>query len=155
MKNDLKCAKKQSGVMLLEALIAILIFSLGIMTVVAMQATSVKLTGDAKYRSDATMVANQLIGQMWASGLPLAQLKTDYETDGAAYLVWLNDLVNSKMLPGISLTDETMKPQVSIIDAADVTGGRVTITVFWRTPQMSAPDRHRLVVVSQIIRNKA
>jgi type IV pilus assembly protein PilV len=153
MKNDLKSTKSQSGVVLLEALIAILIFSLGIMTVVAMQATSVKLTGDAKYRSDATMAANQLVGQMWASGLNLADLKAQYQTGGTVYQAWFAGLVNSGMLPGVAIDDETMKPQVSVIDAADATGGRVTITIFWRTPQMSPPDRHRHVLSTQIARD--
>jgi type IV pilus assembly protein PilV len=54
--------------MLLEALIAILIFSLGILSLVALQATSIQLTSDAKYRTDATLLANRLIGQMWVSG---------------------------------------------------------------------------------------
>ena len=49
-------ATGQSGVMLLEALIAILIFSLGILSLVALQATAVQLTSDAKYRTDATLL---------------------------------------------------------------------------------------------------
>jgi type IV pilus assembly protein PilV len=153
MKNDLKSAKRQSGVVLLEALIAILIFSLGIMTVVAMQATSVKLTGDAKYRSDATLAADQLVGLMWASGLTLAEIKAQFETGKPMYQAWFTDLVNSRTLPGVEIGDATMQPQVSIIDAVDATGGRVTITIFWRTPQMVAPDSHRHVVVTQIAKN--
>jgi Tfp pilus assembly protein PilV len=67
MNERAKLPQGQSGVMLLEALIAILIFSLGILSLVALQATAIQLTGDAKYRTDATLLANRLIGQMWVS----------------------------------------------------------------------------------------
>ncbi|MBL8367702.1 MAG: hypothetical protein JNM54_07255, partial [Candidatus Accumulibacter sp.] len=53
MNKHSKLPREQAGVMLLEALIAILVFSLGILSLVALQATSIKLTGDAKYRTDA------------------------------------------------------------------------------------------------------
>ena len=53
--------------MLLEALVAILIFSIGILAMVAMQAVAIKQTGDANYRTRATLLANRLIGQMWVS----------------------------------------------------------------------------------------
>lgn len=56
---------QQRGVMLLEALVAILIFSIGILAIVGLQATSISLSTDAKYRSDASMLANQIIGMMW------------------------------------------------------------------------------------------
>ena len=63
---------KQSGVMLLEALIGILIFSIGILAVVGLQSLSVKNQADAKYRADASYLANQIIGQMWADRANLA-----------------------------------------------------------------------------------
>ena len=59
MNNTPITAKVQSGIMLLEALIAVLIFSLGILAVIALQAVAIKLTGDAKYRTDATLMANR------------------------------------------------------------------------------------------------
>lgn len=62
----------QSGAMLLEALIAILIFSLGILAVIGLQAQSIRNSAEAKYRSDASYLANQLIGRMWADRANLA-----------------------------------------------------------------------------------
>lgn len=55
----------QGGVILLEALIAILIFSMGILAVIGLQAASIKNTNDAKYRAEASYLANQIIGKMW------------------------------------------------------------------------------------------
>jgi len=57
----------QQGVVLLEALIAILIFSLGILALVGLQAAMVKNTSDAKYRAEATFAAQQKLGEIWAN----------------------------------------------------------------------------------------
>jgi type IV pilus assembly protein PilV len=154
MKDNPEFAKEQSGVMLLEALIAILIFSLGILTVIGMQTMAVKMTGDAKYRVDATMLANQLVGQMWVSGYNAADLKTKFQTDGDDYTIWFNNIADSKALPGVARDDETLKPQVVVDDTAGVAKGRVTITLFWRTPEMSASQKHRFILVSQVARNE-
>lgn len=55
----------QIGFVLLEGLIAILIFSMAILGVVGMQATAITQASESQYRADAAFLANQLIGQMW------------------------------------------------------------------------------------------
>lgn len=62
----------QNGVALLEALIAVLIFSLGVLGIVGLQATMIKSASDAKYRSEASYLAQQRIGEMWATPDDLA-----------------------------------------------------------------------------------
>jgi len=152
-------AKSQSGIMLLEALIAILIFSLGILTVVALQATSIKLTGDAKYRTNATLLANQLIGQMWVSPGDVAALKASFETGGTAYNAWLADVTSPEGLPGVvaaSAGVTSTLPTVTVDATPGATAGQVTITLFWRTPEMPLNNdalRHRHIVTSQIVKN--
>lgn len=59
-------AKRQSGVMLIEALVALLIFSMGILAVVGLQAVAVKHTTQAKHRADAAFLVNNILGQMRA-----------------------------------------------------------------------------------------
>jgi type IV pilus assembly protein PilV len=63
--------ESQQGVVLLESLIAILIFSLGVLGIVGLQAAMIKNTTDAKFRSEASYIAQQTIGQMWADPLTL------------------------------------------------------------------------------------
>lgn len=75
---------KQSGVMLLEALIGLLIFSIGILAMIGMQAISIKNSASATYRSEASYLANQIISQMWASVLRNAD-GTINEADFATY----------------------------------------------------------------------
>lgn len=147
----------QSGIMLLEALIAILIFSLGILTLVALQATAIKLAGDARHRTAATLLANRLIGQMWVSGGTLATLKANFETNGAVYNTWLADVSDKEGLPGVVAASTgvvSTLPLVTVDDTAGATAGQVTITLFWRTPEMKADIAgHRHIVSSQIVKN--
>lgn len=150
-----KTFQAQAGVMLLEALIAVLIFSLGILSLVALQATSIQLTSDAKYRTDASLLANKLIGQMWASGGLPSDLQTRFQTGGADYNTWLAEVQGKDGLPGVVGAapgiDATL-PTVTVDGA-----GQVVITLFWRNPQMplTGPgSRHSHIVTSQIIQNQ-
>ncbi len=65
--------------MLLEALIAILIFSVGIVGVVGMQASTIKASRDAKFRADAGLLANELIGEMWTGARDGTNLQTNFQ----------------------------------------------------------------------------
>lgn len=57
----------EQGFALLEALISILIFSFGVLGILGVQASMIKHTSDAKYRSEASYIAQQRLGQMWAN----------------------------------------------------------------------------------------
>jgi type IV pilus assembly protein PilV len=143
---------KQSGVALLETLLAMLVFSLGILTVVAIQAASVKMSADAQLRTRAVLLADQLVGTMWVSGEKIADLQTKFQTGGEGYNEWAESV--SAALPGVSLDGDT-KPTVVIISDPDAErNGEVTITLYWRTPNMKDGDDSRQhVVISQITRN--
>ena len=57
--------RQAQGFFLLEALLAIFIFSLGVLAMVAMGATAINAQGDAQYRSDAATFANEIATQIW------------------------------------------------------------------------------------------
>ena len=57
--------RQQRGAYLLEALIGILIFALGVLGIVGLQAASLHTTADTQLRAEAVFAANQLLGQMW------------------------------------------------------------------------------------------
>ena len=61
----MKTIHSQSGVMLLEVLIGMLLFIIGIMGIMGLQAVSMKHSIDAKYRTEASALANQIVGRMW------------------------------------------------------------------------------------------
>lgn len=141
MKPAAACRRQQSGSMLLEGLIAVLIFSLGILAIVGLQATAVKASTDARYRSEAALLANQLLGTMWVSDRTTAALQTNFNTGGVGYVAWRdNDVLGA--LPGAAANPPTV-----VVDAA----GTATITLFWLAPsEPAAATPHRYVTVAQI-----
>ena len=66
MKMLTASAQRQTGAYLLEALIGILIFALGVLGIVGLQAASLRTTTDSALRAEAVFAANQYLGQMWA-----------------------------------------------------------------------------------------
>jgi type IV pilus assembly protein PilV len=137
----------QGGSILLEALIAILIFSVGILAIVGMQTTAVRAASDAKYRSDASLLASELIGQMWVTDRTNATLLTfqggNGGVDGVAYTTWLANVTAA--LPGATVA--AGNPPVVNVTAANV----VTITVRWKLPSEAAgAGSHNYVVVAQV-----
>lgn len=62
---------QQKGAVLLEALIAILIFSFGILAISGLQGAMMKNTADAAYRAEAAYVVQQQLGNMLANPVGL------------------------------------------------------------------------------------
>ena len=137
---------KQRGVMLLEALIAILIFSIGILAIIGMQAISVQNVAQAKYRTDASFLANDIIGQVWANrgaGMTASTFKAL-----GAWTDWQARVVAA--LPGVSVASNTM-PTISFAGAdttANANGGgsytayTVKIAIKWQAPNENSAHRY-------------
>jgi type IV pilus assembly protein PilV len=144
MPND------QAGIMLLESLIAILIFSFGILAVVGMQANAVQDMSQAKYRSDAAFLANQLIADIWTN----AKNADTYEwtsTGNNAAPASITDWIGrvNDTLPGA----EDNPPSIEYDDASK----ELTVVVRWVTPSEhsanpSAPP-HQFTAVTYINTN--
>ncbi len=129
---------QQSGFLLIEGLIAILIFSFGILALVALQAVVVKEVGEAKFRMEATQFANQLIGQMWADDK--LTLSINYASpDGSRYTQWKDEVVAAKSLPGAAT-----KPPTVVFNGSN----QVTVSIFWKQP--GADVDHEYVVITQL-----
>lgn len=108
----------QAGAVLLESLIAILIFSIGILALVGLQAVSMQQTTQAKARIDASLVASQRLGEIWADIPNLA----DYaEAD----------------------TSISALPNGTRTTAVD--GDQVTVTVTWRMPGDGTTNSYRTI----------
>jgi type IV pilus assembly protein PilV len=136
---------RQAGVMLLEALIAILIFSIGILAIVGMQASAIQNMGEAKYRSDAAFLANQIVADMWSNSTNLAGYS--YSGSGTVPTLlqnWMNT-AQSK-LPGVNVATKKNLPIITI--GANNT---VTVTMRWKEGRdVSATVPHRYDVVAYI-----
>lgn len=112
-----KLPDAQRGMMLLEGLIAILIFSFGILAIVGLQVSTLRYTTDAKYRADASFIANQSIGTMWTDRNNLA-----------AYA-----------------KTETLSELPSGTRTIAVAGNVVTVTITWKLPGQAAAHQYKVV----------
>lgn len=75
---DTNNPKSQSGFLLLEVLIAILVFSFGVLAIAGLQATMVKNTTDGQFRAIASQVAEQRIADRWTNPAePMVEADTD------------------------------------------------------------------------------
>lgn len=121
--------------MLLEALIGLLIFSLGILSLVSLQATSISNVTDAKYRADATFLASQLIGQLWADKTNIvATAGSEYAYSGGTPPLKLDTWVDNvkTTLPGAGVSGTY--PEVSMSTNAN-NQVVASITIKWKTPK--------------------
>lgn len=125
--------KNQGGVAMIETLVAILIFSFGILGIIGLQAASIQQVSEAKYRIDASNLAEQLLGEIWSDDHTTAILAAKYATGGGSatsgYLAWQTKVQNA--LPGAIANP----PIVSVLaDATDARRSTVTVTVRWQAP---------------------
>jgi type IV pilus assembly protein PilV len=132
--------RRQGGVMLLEVLIGILIFSIGILAMLGMQAIGMRNTVEAKYRAEASYLANQIVGTMWVDRDNLAQ----YDTVGGAG--------NSRLTAWTNLVQQRL-PQATGANAPSIVvtaTNQVTVTLRWLRPGEAAADASSYVVIAQI-----
>jgi type IV pilus assembly protein PilV len=102
----------QQGIVLVEAMVAVLLFSVGVLAVVGLQASMVNNTTDAKFRADAAYIAQQNIGTMWGDQ---ANISSRLGTTSIA----------SNVLPAGKLNIAQ-------------SGSQITVTVGWTAPDESA-----------------
>lgn len=69
-------SRRARGFMLIEALVALLIFAFGVLGLVGLQATMTKAQSTAKYRADAAFLAQQVLGTMWSDAPNIASYAT-------------------------------------------------------------------------------
>lgn len=111
------------GIILLEVLISVLVLAFGVLGIIGLQAAAIQHTTTAKYRTDASFIANARIGEIWAG--PNAP-----GTFGEA------DTDVSAAFPGASLPNGKRTTTIA--------GERVTVRVTWQAP---GADRVSNVVV--------
>ncbi len=149
---------RQNGVMLLEALIGLMIFSVGILAMIGMQAAAFSAAADAKYRSDAAAYANDIISKIWMSvdrtsdAATIASLNSfQYNTGGADCAFSGGPAAANAVLAGwvsavtdtTGLLGATAAMQQIAVSTADL--NRVTITVCWKAPQDVRSRKHQVI----------
>jgi type IV pilus assembly protein PilV len=127
---------REGGVMLLEALIAILIFSIGILGLVAMQGLAISAVSDAKYRSDASFLANQIMAQIWVDRGNVA----NYVVPGGAAPALVPWLANVQAeLPSGAATISIPPPGYP--------AGAVEVLINWQQPGNASIRAYRALTI--------
>ena len=124
------------GSTLIEGLLAVALFSIGLLALLMLVSASMVESANAQYRSQASLLASDLIGQMWTgdrSHTGIVNRFGDYTKDD--YKNWLSTVKDR--LPGVS--DTTNVPIVTI-DA----NRNVIVTLKWQAP--GDRDAHQLTV---------
>jgi len=115
----------QQGLVLIEAMIAILIFSMGVLAIVGLQAAMVKNASDSKFRAEASNIAQQRIGVMWAD-----------PTNVFNYLE--NNTPITNVLPNGTRT----------VTQPDVTVPQYVVTITWQQPGESQHNFSTTTVIT-------
>lgn len=116
-------ANRQFGAAFFEVLIAVLIFSFGILGVIGLQAAMIKNTGEARYRTEAAQIAQQRIGAIWMDQAHM----TNYIESGTD----ISDRIpNGTRSVEISATND------------------VTVTITWQQP--GSDDARKFVTVTRV-----
>ncbi|WP_374243397.1 prepilin-type N-terminal cleavage/methylation domain-containing protein [Zoogloea sp.] len=117
----MKKNRGQAGYVLLEVLVALLIFSLGLLGLIGFQAASAKIAADSRFRTEAAMLADELIAKMAATDI--TKVKSGYAVGGSELKTWVaNRVVGGSRLPSpvvtptfsTSSTSQTMLVNVRI-----------------------------------------
>ena len=167
MRKPFPIRAREEGVMLIEALIAILIFSIGILAVVGMQATAIKNVTESKSRSEAAFLAEELMAQMWIDqniSTGAVQVNTsnvtvaNYNYPGSGSVParlgtispptgWIGRVTTK--LPGAT----TVLPKVTITNPTP-SGATVKVEIFWQLPEEATlglpPHSHTVMASIQV-----
>lgn len=117
----------QSGSLLLESLIAILIFSVGILAVVGLQAQSIRDVTGARARIEASNVANQIVGEIWANVTTPTSIAGTYNDTSTKIGTLASQLPSGKAVVAVT----------PIVVPSGGTINNVTVTLTWRPPGAS------------------
>ncbi len=121
------------GYMLIEVLVSFLIFSVGVLALVGLQARMGRAQTAAKARADASYLANELVGVMWSDMKNLSSY-----SDCAKYarcLDWQNKVAQS--LPAATTT-------VTVTAST----GEVSIRIQWR---QGSDDTHTYATTARVL----
>ncbi len=122
--RSLAARPRTGGFLLIEVLIALLIFMFGILGLIGLQASLTRATTDSKVRADAAYLASEMVGRLWSDTTNVA----NYDGSGCASTTlcaeWQSKVASA--LPSGS---------GSVAVSVDASGNAaVTVTITWAGP---------------------
>jgi type IV pilus assembly protein PilV len=137
--------RRQRGSYLLEALIAMLIFAFGVLGLIGLLGSSIRVTNDARYRAEASQIASAMISDMWT--MTSAQMDTDFGSGGTKLSTWQTKA--AALLPSADAHPPTVDLAQPGLSAESRT---VVVKVYWRAP--GDTELHQYVMTGQIGKNR-
>ena len=140
MSDKANCIHHQRGSSLLEGLLAILLFSIGLLSLLMLLSATLIESSNARYRIEASLLISDLVSHMWIGDHSLNGLKTRFaDTTSKDYQSWFTSVSNR--LPGVSA--KLNAPQITIDNARNV-----TVNIRWQVPGDSTS--HQMIVQTLI-----
>lgn len=115
-------SRSTAGFVLIEVLIALLIFTLGTLGLVGLQATMARANTGAKFRADAATLANDLVGTIWADASHMSSYATAACPNYARCAAWEGRL--NARLPGATYE---VTPNAG--------SGLINVSIRWTVPE--------------------
>jgi type IV pilus assembly protein PilV len=137
------------GFSLIEVLCALLIFAVGVLGLLKLQAVSVQQASGARYRAIAAAQAASLIGRLWTTDRTAATLQAQFGSaaGGAGYTNWRAS-VEASGLPNVAGRAPTVSFTTVPGGSSATASSLATVTIFWKAPGDSGYHNH--VVLAQV-----
>ena len=140
-----KMQDDQSGVVILEVLVAIVIFAVGVLGIIGLQTVTAKAGVDARFRTDAAALSDELVArvQTWIGPTTLtAQFTGTNNSGGAEYMSWYTNRLSIARsgLPGVQSAVAFPAPY-----AGTNVGVFMTVVISWQVPGADGRSSHTTV----------
>ncbi|MGE5168843.1 MAG: type IV pilus modification PilV family protein [Rudaea sp.] len=126
---------RQCGMFLLEALVALVVFSLAMLGLAGVLGHALRESGNARWRGEAFELASSTLARMWVEDAATLAARYDARADGAAYRALLAAALR---LPGV-----TADENVPVVTITELASGRrrARVFVYWRLPDEAIAHR--------------
>ena len=141
----------QSGFSLIEVLVSVLVFSFGVLAMVNMQATAVKMSTDAQQRAEATFLADQLLARMLIADPASAASFAHNPAGTTACAPTVAPSANASVVEWLQEVTETFPRATSNEQQIIVSGipaNEVTVKLCWKNGENDDP--HTLEVSNRV-----
>jgi type IV pilus assembly protein PilV len=102
----------QGGMALIEALVSILIFSVGVLGLIGLEASAINFSVDAEDRNRAALFASDVASWMW--------LNYTVSVPAAQYATWQANVANTALTTGVPSGVLNITPTAGTTNSADI-----------------------------------
>lgn len=143
-RNVLHAHRRQSGVALLEALIATVLLAIGLLGAIGMQARAYSALADAGLRAEATIAGEKLLARMTLDQANLGSYAYSGGTASAQVAPWLAETRAAIPNAGVAVA----------VAAASATRTQVDVRITWQRKQGSGQQSNTHAFTSYIASSK-